>query len=101
LWGFLAQLFLYFLTPSLIILTATHGFTGGLDIQRVWALATGQMNNSVVGGLVIFVGSIIGLLGLIACCIGIFFTLIYATAIQAGVAAWFDRMQAAPAAPAA
>jgi hypothetical protein len=101
LWGFLAQLFLYFLTPSLIILTANHGFTGGLDIQRVWALATGQMNNSVVGGLVIFVGSIIGLLGLIACCIGIFFTLIYATAIQAGVAAWFDRMQAAPAAPGA
>lgn len=100
-WGFLAQLFIYFLTPSLIVLTNRHGFTGGLDIQRVWAMATGQMNASVVGGLVIFVGSIIGLLGIIGCCIGIFFTLIYATAIQAGVAAWFERMQAAPAAPAA
>ena len=100
-WGFLAQLFIYFLTPSLIVLTNRHGFTGGLDIQRVWAMATGQMNTSVVGGLVIFVGSIIGFLGIIGCCIGIFFTLIYATAIQAGVAAWFERMQAAPAAPAA
>jgi hypothetical protein len=98
-WSFAAQLFLYFLTPSLIILTSRHGFTGGLDIQRVWAMATGQMNNSIVGGLVIFVGFIIGFLGIIACCIGVFFTLIYATAIQAGVAAWFDRMQASPAAP--
>jgi hypothetical protein len=98
-WSFAAQLFLYFLTPSLIILTSRHGFTGGLDIQRVWAMATGQMNNSIVGGLVIFVGFIVGFLGIIACCIGVFFTLIYATAIQAGVAAWFDRMQASPAAP--
>jgi hypothetical protein len=62
-------------------------------------MATGQMNNSIVGGLVIFVGFIVGFLGIIACCIGVFFTLIYATAIQAGVAAWFDRMQASPAAP--
>lgn len=101
LWGFLAQLFLYFLTPSLIVLTARNGFSGGLDIQRVWAMATSQMNNSVIGGLVIFVGAIIGFLGIIACCIGIFFTLTYYTAIQAGVAAWFGRMHAAPAAPGA
>ena len=100
-WSFAVQLFLYFLTPSLIVLTNRHGFSGGLDIQRVWAMATGQVNNSIVGGLVIFVGFIIGFLGIILCCIGIFFTLIYATAIQAGVAAWFDRMQAAPAAPGA
>lgn len=101
LWSFAAQLFLYFLTPSLIVLTTRHGFTGGLDIQRVWAMATGELNNSIIGGLVILVGFIIGFLGIIACCVGVFFTLIYATAIQAGVAAWFDRMQSAPAAPAA
>jgi len=99
LWSLLAQLLLYFLTPSLIVLTARHGFSGGLDIQRVWSLATGQMNNSIIGGLVIFAGSIIGALGFIVCCIGIFFTVTYSIAIQAGVAAWFDRMQAAPAAP--
>jgi hypothetical protein len=101
LWSFLAELFIYFLTPSLIVLTAQHGFTGGLDIQRVWALATGHLNNSIIGGLVIFVAGIIGLLGLIACCIGVFFTITYSIAVQAGVASWFDRMQAAPAAPSA
>jgi hypothetical protein len=99
--GFLADLFLYFLTPSLIVLVSSHGFSGGLDVQRVWAMATGQLNNSVLGAVIIFVGVIIGFLGIIVCCIGLFFTLIYATAIQAGVAAWFDRMQAAPAAPGA
>lgn len=99
LWSFAAQLLIYFLAPTLIVLTAGNGFSGGLDVGRVWALATSQTSNSIIGGLVIFVGNIIGVLGIIACCIGIFFTLTYATAIQAGVAAWFERMQAAPAAP--
>jgi uncharacterized protein DUF4013 len=101
LWSFLAQLLVDFLLPSLIVLTARNGFSGGLDIQRVWALATSQMNNSIIGGLVIFAAGIIGALGLIACCIGVFFTITYALAVQAGVAAWFERMQAAPAAPGA
>ena len=101
LWSFAAQLFLDFLIPSLIVLTARNGFSGGLDVQRVWALATSQVSNSVIGGAVIFAAGIIGGLGLIACCIGVFFTITYAAAIQAGVAAWFERMQATPAAPVA
>ncbi len=103
LWSFAAQLLIDFLMPSLIVLTARNGFSGGLDIQRVWALATSQVNNSIIGGLVIFAAGVIGALGFIACCIGVFFTLTYAAAVNAGVAAWFERMQAAPApgAPAA
>ena len=99
--GFLAELFVAFLTPSLIVLTARGGFSGGLNVQHVWALATSQMNNSIIAGVVVFAADLIGVLGLIGCCIGIFFTLIYATAIQAGVAAWFDRVSAAPATPSA
>jgi hypothetical protein len=101
LWSLAAQLLIDFLTPSLIVLTARNGFSGGLDIQRVWAMATGQMNNSIIAALVLFAAGIIGVLGIIACCIGVFFTVTYAAAVQAGVAAWFDRMQAAPAAPGA
>ncbi|MGA7912911.1 MAG: DUF4013 domain-containing protein [Candidatus Dormiibacterota bacterium] len=97
LWSFAAQLLIDFLMPSLIVLTARNGFSGGLDIQRVWALATSQVNNSIIGGLVIFAAGVIGALGFIACCIGVFFTLTYAAAVNAGVAAWFERMQAAPA----
>lgn len=98
LWGFLAGLFLNFLVPSLIVNTYHGGFVGGLDVQRVWGLATTNLNNSVVAGLMIFVASLIGGLGFILCCIG-FFTVVYQNAIQAGVAAWFERVQAAPAAP--
>lgn len=101
LWSFVAQLFLDFLMPSLIVLTARGGFSGGLDVSRVWALATSQVNNSVIGGAVIFAAGIVGGLGLIACCIGVFFTITYAAAVQAGVAAWFERVQTTPAAPAA
>ena len=101
LWSFAAQLFLDFLIPSLLVLTARNGFSGGMDVPRVWALATSQVNNSIVGGAVIFAAGIIGSLGLIACCIGVFFTITYAAAIQAGVAAWFERVQATPPAPAA
>ena len=78
-----------------------HGFRGGFDLGNVWKYATSNLSNSVIGGLVIFVSGLIGALGLIACCIGIFFTIVYAVSIQAGVAAWFERVQSAPAAPAA
>lgn len=99
LWAFLAGLFLNFLVPSLIVHTYHGGFAGGMDVQRVWRLATINVGNAVVAGLIIWVASVIGGLGLIACCIGIIFTVVYQNAIQAGVAAWFERVQSAPAAP--
>jgi uncharacterized protein DUF4013 len=98
-----AQLFLYFLLPSIILLTYQRGFSGGLDVQAVWRLATSNVNNSVIAGLVFFVSSIIAALGIVACCIGVFFTATYAAAIMTGVTSWFERAQTLPtgAAPAA
>jgi hypothetical protein len=101
LWGFLAGLFLNFLTPTLIVMVFHHGFGGGFDLLRVWRYATSNVTNSVIAGLIIFVTSFITLFGLIACCVGIFLTAIYSFSVQAGVAAWFERQQTAPAAPAA
>ena len=99
LWSFVVQLVVDFLLPSIVILTYRNGFGGGLDIGKVWALASSNMSNSVIAGLIIFVSGFIGAAGLIACCVGIFFTSIYATAIIAGVVTWFERVQSAPAAP--
>jgi hypothetical protein len=70
-----------------------------MNIPHVWAMATKNVNNSIVAGLVIFAAGIIGFLGLIACCIGIFFTFVYALSVEAAAAAWFERIQSAPAAP--
>jgi hypothetical protein len=101
LWSFFAGLFLNFLTATLIVMVFHRGFGGGFDLQGVWRYATSNVSNSVIAGLIIFVTGFITLLGLIGCCVGIFLTAIYSFSVQAGVAAWFERQQTAPAAPAA
>jgi Protein of unknown function (DUF4013) len=100
LWQLLASLFLDFLTPTLIVMVFHHGFAGGFDLGNIWKYATGNPTNSIIGGLIIFVSGLIAGVGIIACCIGVFFTIVYAASIQAAVAAWFERQQSAPAAPA-
>jgi len=93
---FVAGLFLRFLEPSLIVNTYHGGFAGGMDVQKVWRLATAHVNASVVAGILIFVSSVIGTLGFF-CCIGFIFTIPYENTITAGAAAWFDRQSQAPA----
>lgn len=95
-----AELLLYFLLPSIIVMTYHHGFSGGMDVLGVWRLATSNLNNSVIAGLVMFVAGIIAALGIIVCCVGVFFTGAYAAAVMTGVASWFERAQAAPTGPA-
>jgi hypothetical protein len=76
--------------------TYHHGFSGGLDVPGVWRLATSNMNNSVMAGLIMFVAGIIAALGIVACCVGVFFTGAYAAAVMIGVASWFERAQVLP-----
>jgi hypothetical protein len=97
LYAFLASLFLSYLVPSLIVHTYHHGFAGGMNVMGVWRLTRNNVSNSVVAGALIWVASIIGGLGLIVCFIGIIFTIPYENVIQAGVAAWLERANAAPA----
>lgn len=99
--SFAAQLLLYFLLPSIIVMTYHRGFSGGLDVQGVWRLATSNVSNSVIAGLMMFVAGIVAALGIIACCIGVFFTGAYAAAVMTGIASWFERAQAAPSPPGA
>ncbi|TMC69488.1 MAG: DUF4013 domain-containing protein [Chloroflexi bacterium] len=94
--SFGAQLLLYFLLPSIIVMTYHHGFSGGLDVPGVWRLATSNVNNSVIAGLMMFVAGLVAAVGLVACCIGVFFTGAYAAVVMTGVASWFERMQAQP-----
>jgi hypothetical protein len=94
--NFAAQLLLSFLLPSIIVMVYHHGFSGGMDVQGVWRLATTNLNNSIIAGLMMFVASIVAALGLIACCIGVFFTAAYASSVMVGIASWFERAQATP-----
>jgi hypothetical protein len=99
LWMFVAGLLLDFLVPSLIVNTYHGGFTGGMDVLRVWRLATVNVGNAIVAGLVVWVASVIGPLGFVLCCVGVFLTTVYQNAVQAGAAAWFEGAQTAPATP--
>ena len=98
--AFAGQLLLYYLVPSLIVHTFHGGFGGGMDVERVWRLATLNTSNGLTAGLLIFVASLIGGLGAIVCLIGLIFTIPYQNTITAGIAAWFERVQAAPTMPA-
>jgi len=95
--GFAAQVLLYFLLPSIIVMTYHRGFSGGMDVDGVWRLATGNVSTSVMAGLIMFVAGIIAFAGIIACCVGVFFTSAYATMVMTGAASWFERQQALPA----
>jgi hypothetical protein len=99
LWSFLASLLLYFLAPSLIVIVFHSGFSGAFDVSRVWNYATSNVANSVIAGLLMWVAGLIGGLGIFVCCVGLLFTLGYSVSIQAAIAAWFERAQAAPAQP--
>ena len=96
--AFVGSLAFRCLIPSLIVHTYHGGITGGFDVDKVWRLATVNVSNSVIAGLIIFVASIIGGFG-VACCIGAIFTIPYENTINAGAAAWFEKVQGAPALP--
>ncbi len=57
--GLAGQALLYFLLPSLIVITYHRGFSGGMDVDGVWRLATGNVNNSVMAGLIMFVAGVL------------------------------------------
>ena len=98
-WGFLASLFLYFLVPSLIVNVYHRGFGGAFELGRVWSYATGNIGNSVIAAVLLWVSGLIGGIGFLLCCIGLLFTIPYSISIQAGIAAWYERQQSTPAAP--
>jgi hypothetical protein len=97
--NFAAQLLLSFLLPSIIVMTYHHGFSGGMDVEGVWRLATKNINNSLIAGLMTFAAGIVAVLGIVACCVGVFFTGAYAAAVMTGLASWFERAQASQSGP--
>jgi len=94
--NFALWLMLSFLTPAVVLLTYQRGLAGGFDVSAVWEAASGNVNNSIVAGLVIVAAEVVGGLGFLLCCIGLLFTIPYAAAVTAGVVTWYAQTMGGP-----
>ena len=96
--GFALSVLLAFLAPSIILHTYRSGFSGGFDVPGIWQMATANMTNTIIAGLLIWVATLIGGLGIVICCVGLIFTLPYSAAIVAGIVTWYEHITSGPAA---
>jgi hypothetical protein len=60
-------------------------------------MATANMQNTIIAGLLIWVANLIGGFGIIICCVGIIFTFPYSAAIVAGIVTWYEQITSGPA----
>jgi len=95
--SFALSVLLAFLAPSVILHTYRSGFNGGFDLSGIWAMATSNITNTIIAGVLIWVAGLIGGLGIILCCIGLIFTIPYSAAIIAGVVTWYEQAMSGPA----
>lgn len=94
----LFQLVIYLFYPAVVVTTERGGIAGGLNPAHVLGIASAKWSNTIIAGLLIYVGFFLGSLGIILCCIGIIFTIPYGYAVLAGVVRYYEASLEGPAA---
>lgn len=94
----LFQLIAYLFYPAVVVATERGGIAAGLNPGYVFSLASTRWSNTIIAGLLIYVGFFLGSLGLILCCVGIIFTIPYGYAVLAGVVRYYEASLEGPAA---
>jgi hypothetical protein len=86
----LGSLAFTFATPAIVLATDKGGIVGGLDIRSVVRQSLANPTNTLIAGLMLIAAGFISSLGIVACGIGMLFTLTYALAVQAWVFRSFE-----------
>jgi len=91
----LALLLYAMLVVPVLVATDLGGFRGGFGIARIARTAASRPARTLVAGLLVVVAAAIGVLGF-AVIVAAPFTITYASAVVAGVAAWWTRPASSP-----
>jgi hypothetical protein len=94
------SLVIYLFYPAVIVATERGGIGGGLNLGRVYTLASKSWKNTIIAGLLIYVAGFLGGLGIYACCVGLLFSLPYGYAVMAGVVRYYEAEFEGPGTPA-
>jgi hypothetical protein len=94
----LVGLVLYLFYPAVIVATERGGIAAGLNPATVLKVASAKWSNTIIAGLLIYAGFFLAQLGIIACCVGIIFTLPYGYAVLAGVVRYYEATLEGPSA---
>jgi hypothetical protein len=92
----LLVLVLYLFYPAVIVATERGGIAAGLNPANVLRVASVKWSNTLVAGLLVYVGFFIAQLGICACCVGLIFTLPYGYAVLAGVVRYYEASLEGP-----
>lgn len=90
----LASLAFTFATPAIVLATDRSGIGGGLSAGSILRVMRTSRANTAFAGLMLIAASFVGLLGAIACGVGVLFTAAYAIAMQAWIVHCYEQGQA-------
>ena len=84
------RLAIEFAMPAIVLATDRGGISGGLQVGAVIQRCRINLTNTLIAGLMLIAASFVGSLGIIACGIGVLFTVAYALAMQAWIIRSFE-----------
>jgi hypothetical protein len=85
------RLAIEFALPAIVLATDSGGIGGGLQVDAVIRRCRANLTNTLIAGLMLIAAGFVGSLGVIACGIGVLFTIAYALAMQAWIVRSFEQ----------
>lgn len=86
-----ANLLFYLAYVPILLAVERHGIAGGLHVPALWRSLRPHLPQALLAGLLVIAAGFVAALGLLACGIGIIFTIPYSYAILAAAVHGYER----------